>query len=93
MPKAKTKKINPKRRPATFADVERGVKQGIDTGVNKAIKMCLYILMDKHNAPREDVQQLAEEIAWLAQHLNERKISWGDVDNVLKENGVEVRIR
>ena len=93
MPKEKKKKINPKRRPATFADVERGVRQGIDTGVNKAIKMCLYILMDKHNAPREDVQQLAEEIAWLAQHLNERTISWGDVDKVLKENGVEVRIK
>ena len=93
MPKAKKKKINPRRKPATFADVEKGVKLGTDIGVKQAIKMCLYILLDKHNAPKEDVKKLAGEIEWLAGHINARKISWNDVDKVLKENEVEVHIR
>ena len=93
MPKAKTKKTNPRRVPKTQEDVNRALTLGIEIGVKRAIKMCLYILADKHNAPKEDVQQLAEEIAWLADHITARKISWNDVDKVLKENEIEVHMK
>lgn len=87
------KKINPRRRPATGADVKKALREGIGVGVNYAIKICLYILLDKHGAPPEEVQQLADEMAWLAGHINDGNLSWNDVDRVLKENMVEVHVR
>ena len=87
------KKVNPRRRPATQADVKAALVEGIDLGVKQAIKMCLYILVDKHNAPPEDVRQLNAELHWLGNAINEGRISWSFVDKVLDENNLEVRIR
>ena len=87
------KKVNPRRRPATQADVKAALVEGIDLGVKQAIKMCLYILVDKHNAPPEDVRQLNEELAWLANAINDGRISWSFVDAVLDENHLEVRMK
>lgn len=90
---ANHKKINPRRRPATGADVKKALLEGIGLGVNHAIKICLYILLDKHSAPPDEVQQLSKEMEWLAGHINDGNLSWNDVDRVLKENNVEVHVR
>ena len=88
-----TKKINPRRRPATQADVKAALVEGIDLGVKQALKLCLYILVDKHNAPPEDVRQLSTELSWLAHAINDGQLSWSFVDAVLAENNLEVRIK
>jgi len=90
MSKAKT---NPRRQVCTGEDVKRAEIRGIETGIRQALKMALYILLDKHGAPAEDVQQLADEFGWLAERINEGRISWSFVDQVLKENDVEVQLR
>lgn len=87
------RKTNPRSRPATGADVKKAMLEGISLGVNHAIKICLYILLDKHGAAPEEVQQLSEEMEWLAGHINDGNLSWNDVDRVLKENCVEVRLK
>lgn len=87
------KKINPRRQICTGEDVKRAENRGIETGLRQALKIALYILLDKHDAPREDVQELAREFTWLAERINEERISWSFVDRVLKENDVEVRLR
>lgn len=86
-------KTNPRRQVCTGEDLKRAEKRGIEIGIRQALKMALYILLDKHGAPAEDVQQLAAEFGWLAEHINEGHISWSFVDRVLKENDVEVRLR
>ena len=86
-------KTNPRRRPATQADVKAALSEGICEGLNQAIKIFLYILVDKHNAPIEDVRQLNEELHWLGNAINEGRISWSFVDKVLDENHLEVRMR
>lgn len=87
------KKINPRRQICTGEDVRRAEDRGIVTGLRQAIKICLYILLDKHAAPAEDVQELAREFEWLAERIDEGRISWSFVDKVLRENDVEVRLR
>lgn len=87
------KKINPRRQICTGEDVKRAENRGIETGLRQALKMALYILLDKHGAPAEDVQELAREFSWLAERINEGRISWSFVDKVLRENDVEVRLR
>lgn len=86
-------KTNPRRQVCTGEDVKRAENRGIETGIRQALKMALYILLDKHGAPAEDVQQLAAEFGWLAEKINKGGISWSFVDRVLKENDVEVRLR
>lgn len=87
------KKVNPKRQVCTGEDVKRAEDRGIVIGLRQALKITLYILMDKHGAPADDVQELAREFEWLAERINEGRISWSFVDKVLKENDVEVRLR
>lgn len=91
------KKTNPRRIPATQADCKRALTEGIEIGTKHALKMALYILLDKHGAPAEDVKTLAEELAWLARKLaksdTKEGLSWSFVDRVLEENHVEVRLR
>lgn len=87
------KKTNPNRIPRTEADCKKALTEGIELGTRHALKMALYILLDKHNAPAEDVRQLSEELTWLARAINDGKISWNFVDTVLRENRVEVRLK
>lgn len=87
------KKVNPRKVQATEEDVKRALNRGLDIGVKRALKLTLYLLLDKHQAPVEDVRTLAEEIAWLAARVNEGRISWKFIDKVLDENGVQVRMR
>lgn len=88
-----SKKTNPRRQVCTGADVRRAEDRGIVIGLRQALKIALYILLDKHAAPAEDVQELAREFTWLAERINEGRISWSFVDRVLEENDVEVRLR
>lgn len=85
--------MNPKKVQATGEDVKRAFNRGLDIGVKRALKLTLYLLLDKHQAPVADVRTLSEEISWLATRVNEGRISWGFIDKVLEENGVEVRMR
>lgn len=87
------KKINPRRVARTESDVKKAESAGIDLGVKRAIKMALYILIDKHDAPAEDVQELFDEMAWLAKAIESGGISWGDVDRVLKEYDIKINWR
>ncbi len=87
-----SKKTNPRKVHATGEDVKKSFTEGIDLGCKQAIKLCLYICLDKHGAPKEDVQQLAREIAWASGLINEYRLSWSFIDKVLHENGVEVRL-
>lgn len=85
-------KINPGKKLCTGWELKRAEEQGIVAGLRQGLKLCLYILLDKHGAPKEDVQELAKEITWLGEHLEAGRITWSDVDRVLRENGVGVRL-
>lgn len=83
-------KVNPRKKVCTQADMKKAVVKATEMAVRQAIKMVLYILVDKHDAPLEEVQQLSDELKWLAQNLDERRMSWSDVDRVLKDLGLKI---
>ena len=85
----KAKKPNPRKQPRNQQDVDKARGEGICTGVEYAFKLALYILLDKHDAPAEDVRQLSGELKWAAEAILDKKLSWSFVDKVLRENGVE----
>lgn len=48
----------------------------------------LYVLIDKHDAPMDDLQQLASELNHTASCVAEGYITWPDINLMLKEYGV-----
>lgn len=84
------KKVNPNRRPCTEADVKKAVNKATDIAVRRAIRLVLFILIDKHDAPVDEVQQLADEIEWLSENIDAGRLSWSYVDKVLKENNLKI---
>lgn len=79
------KKPNPRRHPVTQADVERAKATATNDAMRQVLYLMLYILIDKHNAPYEDICQLAEEVNYYAESVSEGRISWKDIEHVVRE--------
>ena len=84
---AKKKHPNPNRVPVhlTEADIKRIKREATDEGMNRAIRLMLYVLIDKHDAPMEDLQQLAQELNHAAGCVSSGLIKWRDIDKLLDE--------
>jgi len=80
----KSKKVNPRRIPATGADVQKARDNGMQFGVEFGINCILYILKDKHDAPDGDVMQLRDEFMYLMDSIAKGYVSYGDIRNTLK---------
>lgn len=85
-------KANPRRIPRTQRDVDAAYDAGITEGLNRGIELMLYVLIDKHDAPMEDVQQLARELNHAAECVAEGYITWPDIRQMLREYDVEVEL-
>ena len=79
------KKINPRRRPATLADVKRAKDKATDDAIKLVVYMVMYVLIDKHGAPKEDIQQLGEEINYVADSIAKGYIKCEDIRRMLEE--------
>lgn len=84
--------MNPRRIPRTQRDVDAAYDAGIAEGLNRGIELMLYVLIDKHAAPMEDVQQLARELNHAAECVAESYITWPDIRQMLREYDVEVEL-
>lgn len=85
-------KVNPRRIPRTQRDVDAAYDVGIAVGLNRGVELMLYVLIDKHAAPMEDVQRLARELNHAAECVAEGYVTWSDVRQILKEYDVEVEL-
>jgi len=89
-----SKKTNPKRRPATGADVKRARDDGMTFGVEFGINCILHILLDKHDAPEEDIMQLRNEFMYLMDSISKGYVTYADIRQSLRrENNLEVVMR
>lgn len=84
--------MNPRRVPRTQRDVNAAYDAGIAEGLNRGIELMLYVLIDKHAAPMDDVQQLARELNHAAECVAEGYVTWSDIRRMLKEYDVEVEL-
>lgn len=85
-------RVNPRRVPRTQQDVDAAYDKGITEGLNRGIELMLYVLIDKHGAPMEDMQQLAAELNHAAECVAEGYVTWADIRRMLKEYDVEVEL-
>lgn len=82
--------MNPRRVPRTQEDVDAAFDRGVAEGLHRGIELMLYVLIDKHAAPMDDVQQLAAELNHAAECVAEGYVTWSDIRQMLKEYDVEV---
>lgn len=71
-------------------EIEELTDRGITEGLHRGIELMLYVLIDKHAAPMDDVQQLARELNHAAGCVAEGYVTWADIRQMLKEYDVEV---
>lgn len=84
------KKVNPKKIPATQADVDRAWKKGVLDGVGNASAIFLTVMVDKFNGA-DYVRDVWLEINKLSEEIAERRVSVADLRRVLlDEYGVQV---
>ena len=85
-------KPNPRNVPRTQLDVDKAYAEGVQAGVQGAMKVAVYILLDKHDMAIEEVQRVDQEMENAARELMDHTLSWGFINEVLRENGIrEVR--
>lgn len=65
-----SKRINPRRRPATEADIRRAKDRATDEAMNTIMYMLLWVLVDRHD---------------VADSINRGYIKWQDLRDALEE--------
>lgn len=89
-----TKKTNPRRRPATWADVEHAAAKATEEAMTRTMQMMLYVFVDKHNATHEELHQLADEFNYVVDSIRRKYLSWADIEQVLgEEYDVQLNLR
>ena len=77
-------KVNPRKRPASEADVKRAWENGVNDGVTEAMSILLTVLVDKFNgAPY--IRDVWREVQKLSEEVGERRVNVSDLRRVLLE--------
>ena len=77
-------KVNPRRKPATWADVDKAWEQGVLDGVSNATAIFLSVLCDKFNGA-DYVQDVWNEINKLSAEISEKRVTIADLRTTLRE--------
>jgi hypothetical protein len=84
------KRTNPRRRPATQADVNRAKDFAMREAANYATAIMLSVLLDKFNA-KDYISDVWREVNKLAESIVEGRVSVADLQHTLKEEyGIEL---
>ena len=81
----KPKKVNPRRRPATQADVERARDEAVRETVRFCMVVFFTVLLDKFAASKEDLQRVWNEVNDLSDSVKKKYVSLKDLKTVLVE--------
>ena len=81
----KPKKINPRRRPATAADVKKAAKTGVEEAVSATQAIFFTVLRDKKGYDNDELQDFWDEVKVLSEEILEKRVSISDLRYVLRE--------
>ena len=83
-------KTNPRRRPATMADVERAKQEAFKEAVSYAIAIIFTALKDKGNMNNEELLRIWDAVNELSDSITRGYVSISDLRHVLLvEYGIE----
>jgi len=76
-------KPNPRRRPATMADVDHAKKAAHTEAIGYAMTIFFTVLFDKHEATKDELQQFWDEVNELSDSIAQGYVSVSDLRSVL----------
>ena len=79
------KKINPRKRPATQADVAKAKKQATDEAISLAMTIFLTVLKDKNGFSNEELQDTWKNVENLSESIKDGYVNVYDLRTVLRE--------
>ena len=79
------KKVNPRRRPATQADVQRAKQKGQEEAVKLAWSILFTVLRDKEGYELEGLQRVWKEVDDLSDSIAKGYCTVTDLRDVLKQ--------
>lgn len=81
---SKKKKTNPRRQPATMADVKRAKQQATSELMSFTWSIFFTVLRDKENYNLEDLRRVWMEVEDLSDSIAKGYCSVGDIKHILK---------
>lgn len=81
----KKKKVNPRRRPATQADVNRAKKLASNESIRIAWAIMFTVLRDKEGYELEDLRRVWNEVEDLSEGIADGYVTVADLKDVLKQ--------
>ena len=85
------KKTNPRRKPATYADVEKGEERGIAAGIRYTQAIVFTVMLDKFGWDKEQLMVLWKEVDKLCDSVKEGRVTLSDLLRVLRmEYGLNI---
>lgn len=79
------KKINPRRRPASEADIKRAKAAASDQAVKLSLAIFLTVMKDKFDFDNDQLIEAWAAMNKLSEEIAERRVSAWDLVNVLSE--------
>lgn len=88
----KNKKINPRKRPASMADVEKAKKDATGEAISLSIALFFTVMVDKYGFDADTLKSVWNDINKLSQEVSEGRVNLHDLKQVLiEEYGIELR--
>ena len=81
----KPNKTNPRRRPATQADVNRAKDDAITETVRFCMVIFFTVLLDKEQADKEILNRVWNEVNSLSDSVKQKYVSLADLKSVLRD--------
>ena len=92
MAKGKTKKVNPRRKPVSEADLNRAKATASDQAVKLAIAIFLTVLKDRFDFDNDQIKEAWKSMDKLSEEVAEHRISAWDLVGVLNEEyGIDLK--
>lgn len=89
---AKNKRTNPRRRPATLADVNKAKAQAIDEAINLVWSIFFMVLNDKEGYTVEDMKRVWKHCEDLSDGIAQGYVTVRDLRETLhEENGMVIK--
>lgn len=85
---AQKKKVNPRRRPATLADVNKAKKEAMDIAITFAWAILFTALRDKEGFGYVRLRRVWDEVNYISDSIDKGYINIDDLIEELRENEI-----
>lgn len=86
-----SQKTNPKKIPATQADVKRAEERGLAFGLRMAKALMLTVLFDKKGYSKDEMREVWGWLISLSESVSEGRVKMNDLYMVLREEyGIDI---